>query len=98
MQCENNVTVECPEAHLPPVIREPASFITNIFVLTLESMGAHGIFAFCCCLLLLLGFIKLFCGGIICCRKTRAQEHAERLKAGAEDMLAKRGVDRTEGK
>ena len=98
MQCESDVEVECPEAHFPPVIRNPASFISVLFTLTLDSVGAHGFFAFFCGLLLLLGFIKLSCGGIICCRKTKAQEHAERLQASAQDILMKRGVDRSDGK
>ena len=33
----------------------------------------------------MLGCMKLMCGGILCCRKTKAQEH--------HDNLIKKGVD-----
>ena len=57
----------------------------DIFFLVLESIGIHGIVGVLGGILLFLGFIKLMCGGIVCCRKTKAQEH--------HDNLIKKGVD-----
>lgn len=47
--------------------------------MVLESIGAHGFIAFFGGILLILGFIKLSCGGIICCRKTKQQEYTQKM-------------------
>ena len=77
-QC-NDQEVECPELAQPPTVYNPAPIAITLVLLVLESIGAHGFIGFFASVLLVLGFIKLSCGGVICCRKTKAQEHAERL-------------------
>lgn len=57
------------------------------FLVLMESIGAEGIVGFAGGLLLLLGFMKLAFGGVLCCRKTKAQEYAE-------EYLDKRGIAR----
>lgn len=68
----------CPEP--PPIVLEAGPIITRVILLLLESIGAEGFIGFFGGLLLILGFIKLSFGGIICCRKTKAQEFADRMK------------------
>lgn len=77
-QCSDQ-EVKCPELAQPPTVYNPAPIAITLVLLVLESIGAHGFIGFFASILLVLGFIKLSCGGVICCRKTKAQEHAERL-------------------
>lgn len=63
----------------PSVFYKPGPIFAIVLIMVLESIGAHGFIAFFGGLLLILGFIKLSCGGILCCRKTKQQEHTERL-------------------
>lgn len=79
----NSTALPC--ATPPPVIVHKSNLARDIFFLVLESIGIHGIVGFCGGILLVLGCMKLMCGGILCCRKTKAQEHY--------DNLIKKGVD-----
>lgn len=79
----NSTALPCPTP--PPVVISKRNLVVSIFFLVLESIGIHGIVGFFGSILLILGGIKLLCGGIICCRKTKAQEHY--------DNLIKKGVD-----
>ena len=89
MQCESegptdNITVlPCPTP--PPVIIKKGNLARDMFFLFLEAVGVHGIVGFLGATLLFLGCVKLFCGGIMFCRKTKAQEYY--------DTQIKRGVD-----
>ena len=76
-QCENkDGRVSCPEP--PPVVIDGGPIVVRAILLLLESIGAEGIIGFVGGLTLILGFIKLTFGGVICCRKTKAQEFADR--------------------
>lgn len=83
MQCEDkNKTIgkspaRCP-APGPPVIYQPGPIALVLFFMALESIGAHGFIGFFASILLVCGFIKLSCGGVICCRKTKQQEYSEK--------------------
>ena len=68
----------CPTA--PPIEVEGGSLAVRILLLTLESIGAEGFIGFFGGLFLFLGCMKLSLGGVICCRKTKAQEYADRMK------------------
>jgi len=68
----------CPTA--PPIEVEGGSLAIRILLLTLESIGAEGFIGFFGGLFLFLGCMKLSLGGVICCRKTKAQEYADRMK------------------
>lgn len=63
----------------PSVFYKPGPIFAIVLVMVLESIGAHGFIAFFGGLLLILGFIKLSCGGLLCCRKTKQQEYTERM-------------------
>ena len=78
----------CPEP--PPVIIDAGPIAVRALLLLLESIGAEGIVGFVGGILLLLGFIKLAFGGVLCCRKTKAQEYAEAF-------LEKKGIARGTG-
>lgn len=54
--------------------------MVRVLLLIMESIGAEGVVGFFGGLILILGFIKLSFGGVICCRKTKAQEYADRQK------------------
>ncbi len=75
----------CPEP--PPVVIKAGPIALRAFLILMESIGAEGIVGFAGGILLLLGFMKLAFGGILCCRKTKAQEYAEQY-------LEKRGMSR----
>ena len=77
-QCDEDEALVCPTA--PPIEIEGGPLAGRILVLILESIGAEGFIGFFGGLFLFLGFMKLSCGGIICCRKTKAQEYADRMK------------------
>lgn len=77
-QCDEDEALVCPTA--PPIEVEGGPLAGRILVLILESIGAEGFIGFFGGLFLFLGFMKLSCGGIICCRKTKAQEYADRMK------------------
>lgn len=77
-QCGEDEALVCPTA--PPIEIEGGPLAGRILVLILESIGAEGFIGFFGGLFLFLGFMKLSCGGIICCRKTKAQEYADRMK------------------
>ena len=77
-QCGEDEALVCPTA--PPIEIEGGPLVGRILVLILESIGAEGFIGFFGGLFLFLGFMKLSCGGIICCRKTKAQEYADRMK------------------
>jgi hypothetical protein len=70
--------VDCPEAG-PPTIYTAGPIALILFFMVLESIGAHGFVGFFGGILLVLGFIKLSFGSIICCRKTKAQEYTEKM-------------------
>lgn len=46
----------------------------------LDLIGLHGIVCFFGTLLLCLGMIKLMCGGVLFCRKSKAQEHYDKMR------------------
>ena len=71
--------MKCPGSAGPPTVYKPAPIFTRVFLIVLESIGAHGFIAFFASILLVLGCLKLSCGGILCCRKTKAQEYSERM-------------------
>ena len=71
--------LECPTLSGPPTVHKPGPLVLTFCAMLLESIGAHGFIAFFGGLMLVLGFIKLSFGGIICCRKSKRQEHAQRL-------------------
>lgn len=79
----NRTALPCPTP--PPVIVHKTNLVRDIFFLILETIGIHGIVGFCGSTLLILGCLKLTLGGVLCCRKTKAQEHY--------DSLIKKGVD-----
>ena len=81
IQCEdegNKSPAHCPQPG-PPTIYVPGPIALILFFMVLESIGAHGFIAFFGGILLILGFIKLSCGGIICCRKTKQQEYTQKM-------------------
>lgn len=63
---------ECPTP--PPVKIDVRSTGSKILVYILDLIGLHGIVGFFGTILLCLGMVKLVCGGIIFCRKSKAQE------------------------
>ena len=71
-------TMDCSKPG-PPTVYKPGPIALTLFVMLLESIGAHGFIGFFGGLLLILGFIKLSFGGLICCRKTKAQKHTQKL-------------------
>ena len=78
-QCESETgKVLCPEP--PPIIVQGGPIVTRVILLIMESIGAEGVVGFFGGLILILGFIKLSFGGVICCRKTKAQEYADRQR------------------
>ena len=79
-QCDDGKKeVDCSNQSGPPTLYKPGPIVITLFMMLLESIGAHGFIAFFGGLLLILGFIKLSCGGILCCRKTKQQEYAQRM-------------------
>ena len=82
LQCEDDENVKstahCSEAG-PPTVYKPGPIALILLFMVLESIGAHGFVGFFGGILLVLGFIKLSFGSIICCRKTKAQEHTEKM-------------------
>lgn len=92
MQCDSNGNItrfDCPEE--PPVVIETGSIIVRLFLLILRMVGAHGIVGFFGGILLVLGFVKLLFGGIICCRKTKAQKHYDEQIAKGVDPKGNHG-------
>ena len=80
LQCDDGKKeVDCSSQSGPPTLYKPGPIAVTLFMMLLESIGAHGFIAFFGGLLLILGFIKLSCGGILCCRKTKQQEYTERM-------------------
>ena len=80
LQCDNDKNeFKCATESGPPTLYKTGPIVTTLLMMVLESIGAHGFIAFFGGLLLILGFIKLSCGGILCCRKTKQQEHTQRL-------------------
>lgn len=51
--------------------------------MTLESIGVEGFAGFLGAILLFMGFLKLSFGSVLCCRKTKAEEHAEKAREKA---------------
>ena len=70
--------VECPSP--PPITYEYAPYHIRIFFLVLETIGLHGFVGIIGGTFIILGFIKLSFGGLLFCRKTKAQKLAEELK------------------
>ena len=67
--------------------------MVRVLLLIMESIGAEGVVGFIGGIILILGFIKLSFGGVICCRKTKAQEYADRQRergAVAKGMHSRR--------
>ena len=80
VQCDDDKkgAADCSLAG-PPTIYKPGPIALTIFVMLLESIGAHGFIGFFGSILLILGFIKLSFGGILCCRKTKAQKYTQKM-------------------
>ena len=86
-QCGEDEPILCPTA--PPIEVEGGSLAIRILLLTLESIGAEGFIGFFGGIFLFLGCIKLSFGGVICCRKTKAQEYADRMKEKGAPLKGK---------
>ena len=54
--------------------------------MVLRMIGAHGIVGSIGGALLSCGFIKLLCGGVVFCRKSKAQEYYDRQKERGGDV------------
>ena len=89
-QCDYGNILDCPyENYTPP---PPANFTKRIIRLILHTLGAHGIVFLFASTFIILGFIKLSFGRVLFCRKTKAQEMADKLKKqGGTDSSAKDG-------
>jgi hypothetical protein len=68
----------CPTP--PPIYVDKKNLATKLVLFALDFIGLHGIVGLFAGLLLCLGMIKLVCGGIIFCRKSKAQEHYDKLR------------------
>ena len=69
--------MDCPyEDYEPPA---PASFAKRLFQLILQALGAHGIVFLFASVFIILGLIKLSFGRVLFCRKTKAQEMADKM-------------------
>ena len=90
LQCDYGNILECPyEDYTPP---PPTSFGKRIVRLILHTLGAHGIVFLFASTFIILGFIKLSFGRVLFCRRTKAQEMADKLKAeGVIDGVPKDG-------
>ena len=80
----NNV---CPTP--PPIYVDTTSIGLKILLRFLEFVGLHGIVGFFGGTLLCCGCVRLIFGGVIFCRKSKAQEH--------HDELRKKGAQRAQG-
>lgn len=81
-QCNANETIQCPEA--PTRYVPGGSIAVRLLLLTLESIGVEGFVGFFGAILLFMGFLKLSFGSVLCCRKTKAQECAEKARERAK--------------
>ena len=64
---------ECPTP--PPIYVDTASLATRILLYVLDFLGLHTIVAFFAATLICCGLIRLMFGGVIVCRKTKAQQY-----------------------
>ena len=77
MQCDETTgkvtEKQCPTP--PPITIDARSTGTKLALWLLDFIGLHSIVALFGSLLLCMGCLKLVCGGVICCRKSKAQQH-----------------------
>ena len=68
----------CPTP--PPIYVDAGNIATKLSLYILEFIGLHGFVGFFAATLLCLGMVKLICGGVIFCRKSKAQEHYDSMR------------------
>lgn len=92
MQCDEitgKVTnKECPTP--PPIYVDTTGIGLKLLFYILELIGLHGFVGFFCGTLLCCGCVRLLFGGVIFCRKSKAQEY--------HDELRKKGAHRGKGR
>ena len=69
---------ECPPP--PPIKIDARSTAIKLLLFLLEFIGLHGIVGFFGATLLVLGCVKLVFGGVLFCRKSKAQEHYDLMR------------------
>jgi len=93
LQCNEDGSVtrnECPTE--PPIIIKGGSLGSRVFFMILEAIGLHGFVGFFGGLLLILGLVKLLFGGVVVCRKSKAQLHYEELIAKGTNPKSKQTI------
>ncbi len=82
---------ECPTP--PPIFIDTSTLVSRVILYFLNFLGLHTFVAFFGGILIACGMVRLVCGGVLFCRKSKAQQHFDDMRkkhGGRKRKLANR--------